>query len=467
MTPDELAFATIPNLGRLLRNGSVSPVELAECALARLEQVGKPLNAVVRLTADLAMEQAKRAEDELAHGVDRGPLHGIPYGAKDLLATAGIPTTWGAPPFADQVFPYDAAVVERLREAGAVLVAKLATVEIAGGFGYEQPNAALTGPGRNAWNREAWAGGSSSGSGAAVAAGCVPFAIGSETWGSIMSPAGYNGVSGLRPTYGRVSRRGAMALSWTMDKIGPIARTAGECAMVLAAIAGPDAAEPTTTASRPFDPPGEQADGFRFAVLKGCLDQAQPEVRANFEASLAVLQEIGTLEEIALPDLPFDAAASVVINVEAASAFEEFTIEGRSAELTAPEDRVGLYHAFAIPAVDYVRALRIRRLGSRQLDTLLTPFDAIVAPTHPSVAPPIDEPFKPFFARHQGPRLGAAGNLCGLPSITVPNGFGERGLPTGIEFMGRAWGEDRVVAAATALQGRTEWHRREALGVRR
>ncbi|MGH2558598.1 MAG: amidase, partial [Thermomicrobiales bacterium] len=220
MTPEEYAFATIPDLGRLLRDGSVSPVELAELALARLEDVGKPLNAVVRLTPELAREQARRAEDELARGVDRGPLHGIPYGAKDLLSAAGIPTTWGAPPFADQVFPYDAAVVERLREAGAVLVAKLATVEIAGGFGYEQPNAALTGPGRNAWNREAWAGGSSSGSGAAVAAGCVPFAIGSETWGSIMSPAGYNGVSGLRPTYGRVSRRGAMALSWSMDKIG-------------------------------------------------------------------------------------------------------------------------------------------------------------------------------------------------------------------------------------------------------
>jgi aspartyl-tRNA(Asn)/glutamyl-tRNA(Gln) amidotransferase subunit A len=338
-------------------------------------------------------------------------------------------------------------------------VAKLATVEIAGGFGYEQPDAALTGPGRNAWNREAWAGGSSSGSGAAVASGCVPFAIGSETWGSIMSPAGYNGLSGLRPTYGRVSRRGAMALSWTMDKIGPLARTAEECATVLAAIAGPDPAEPTTAASSPFEAPPEQGTGFRFAVLKDGTEQAQPEVRANFEASLAVLRELGTLEEVALPDLPFDAAASVVINVEAASAFEEFNLDGLSAGLAAPEDRCGLFHAFAIPAVDYLRALRIRRVGSRQLDEALAPFDAIVAPTHLSVAPPIDQPFKPFFARHQGPRLGAAGNLCGLPSITVPNGSGERGLPTGIEFMGRAWSEERVVAAARAFQGQTEWHR--------
>lgn len=460
MRADEYAFATVPALGRMLRTGAVSPVELAACALERLEEVGKPLNAVVTMTADLALEQARRAEDELAHGVDRGPLHGIPYGVKDLLATAGIRTTWGAPPFADQVFPYDAAVVERLREAGAVLAAKLATVEIAGGFGYEQPDAALTGPGRNAWDREAWAGGSSSGPGAAVAAGCVPFAIGSETWGSIMSPAGYNGLSGLRPTYGRVSRRGAMALSWTMDKIGPLARTAEECALVLAAMAGPDPVEPTTAASSPFAPPADQADGFRFAVLKDGTEQAQPEIQANFEASLAELRAIGSLEEVALPDLPFDAAASVVINVEAASAFEEFNRDGHSAGLAAPEDRCGLFHAFAIPAVDYLRALRIRRLGSRQLEALLAAFDAIVAPTHLSVAPPIDQPFKPFFARHQGPRLGAAGNLCGVPSITVPNGFGERGLPTGIEFMGRAWGEDRVVAAAMALQARTEWHRR-------
>jgi aspartyl-tRNA(Asn)/glutamyl-tRNA(Gln) amidotransferase subunit A len=458
MSGEDLCWKTIPELGRLLRSGATSPTELAELFIERLDRIGRPLNAVVTITRDLAVEQAHQAEDELMHGIDRGPLHGIPYGAKDLLATAGIPTTWGAAPFAEQVFAHDATVIERLRTSGAVLVAKLAMVELAGGFGYQQPNAAFTGPGRNAWNGDFWAGGSSSGSGAAVAAGCVPFAIGSETWGSIMGPASYNGVTGLRPTYGRVSRHGAMALSWTMDKLGPLARTAEDGATVLAAIAGPDPRDPTTMAAPPFEPPMPQRDGFRIAVLKDAA--ADAEVRANFETSLTVLREIGTLERVSLPDLPFDAAASIIIRAEAASAFEEFITSGDCAGLTAPEDRWGLYDGLTLPAVDYLRALRIRRLGSRQLDTLLASFDAIAAPTGESVAPPIDQPFAPFFARHRGPSLGAAGNLCGLPSITVPNGFGKDGLPTGLVFMGRAYGEDRIIAAARAYQTRTDWQTR-------
>ncbi len=458
MSGEELCWKTIPELGRLLRSGATSPTELTELFIERLERIGRPLNAVVTITRELALEQARQAEDELMHGIDRGPLHGIPYGAKDLLATAGIPTTWGAAPFAEQVFPNDATVIERLRTAGAVLVAKLAMVELAGGFGYQQPNAAFTGPGRNAWNADAWAGGSSSGSGAAVAGGCVPLAIGSETWGSIMGPASYNGVTGLRPTYGRVSRYGAMALSWTMDKLGPLAHTAEDCATVLATIAGPDPRDPTSMAAPPFEPPLPQRDGFRIAVLKNAA--ADAEVRANLEASLAVLREIGALEEVSLPALPFDAAASIVIRAEAASAFEEFITSGACADLTAPEDRWGLYDGLTLPAVDYLRALRIRRLGSRQLDALLAPFDAIVAPTESAVAPPIDQPFAPFFAADHGPSLGAAGNLCGLPSITVPNGFGKNGLPTGLEFMGRAYSEERIIAVAAAFQKRTDWQTR-------
>ncbi|HET8524060.1 MAG TPA: amidase [Thermomicrobiales bacterium] len=458
MTGEELAWKTIPELGRLIRSGATSPTELAEFFMDRLERIGRPLNAVVTITRDLAMAQAHQTEDELMHGIDRGPLHGIPYGAKDLLATDGIATSWGAAPFAEQVFPHNAAVIERLRTAGAVLVAKLAMVELAGGFGYQHPNAAFTGPGRNAWNANAWAGGSSSGSGAAVAAGCIPFAIGSETWGSIMGPACYNGITGLRPTYGRVSRYGAMALSWTMDKLGPLARTATDCETVLAAIAGPDPRDPTTSAAPPFEPSLMPPDRFRFAVLEDAA--ASGEVRANFEASLAVLEEIGTLEEAPLPDLPFDEAASIVIRAEAASAFEEFITSGDCAGLTAPEDRWGLYDGLTLPAVDYLRALRIRRLGSRQLDALLAQYDAIVAPTESAVAPHIDKRFPPFFVHDDGASLGAAGNLCGLPSISVPNGFGKDHLPTGLEFMGRAYSEDRIIAPAQAFQARTDWHTR-------
>ena len=219
-------WLTIPELGRLLRDRRVSAVELAEHFLARLERLGPTYNAVVTVLRPQALAEARQRDVELAKGKDRGPLHGIPYGAKDLLAVEGAPTSWGAEPYRGQMLRRDATVVRKLREAGAVLCAKLAMVELAGGMGYNQAFASFTGPGRSPWDRARWSGGSSSGSGSAVSAGLVPFAIGSETWGSIQFPAAFCGVTGLRPTYGRVSRHGAMALSWTMDKLGPIARTA-------------------------------------------------------------------------------------------------------------------------------------------------------------------------------------------------------------------------------------------------
>ncbi|MFW6075899.1 MAG: amidase, partial [Chloroflexota bacterium] len=237
---------SIPELGELLRSGDTTPTELARLSLERLDTTGQELNAVVTVTEERAMREAKLAEDELRTGIDRGPLHGIPYGAKDLLAAIGYPTTWGAEPYRDQRFDYDADVVLKLREAGAVLVAKLAMIELAGGAGYEQPNASFTGPCKTPWNLDAWSGGSSSGSGSTTAARLVPFAIGSETQGSIHSPANNCGVSGLRPTYGRVSRHGAMALSWTMDKVGPLARSANECGIVLNAIAGHAPGDPSS-----------------------------------------------------------------------------------------------------------------------------------------------------------------------------------------------------------------------------
>lgn len=456
MTADSLAFATIDELGVAIRSGAVSPTELAAFYLERLDTIGRSLNAVVTLTPDRAMAAARRAEDELAAGVDRGPLHGIPYGAKDLLATAGYPTSWGAAPFRGQQFPRDAEVIRRLDEAGAVLVAKLSMVELAGGFGYEQPDAAFNGPGICAWGADAWAGGSSSGSGSAVAAGCVPFAIGTETWGSIHCPSSFNGLSGLRPTYGLVSRDGAMALSWTMDKIGPMCHTAADCEVVLGAIGSNDAWQE----SRPSPGP------FRIAVLAGSATDAQLEVAANFAAALDVLAGVATVEEVALPtDIPWDAAASVVVMAEAASAFEEFIVSGESQGLSAPEDRAGLHHALALPAVDYLRALRIRRKAMRVLDEVLTGYDAIAAPTMAYVAIPLQDRFDTWFGQDRGPSLGAAGNLCGLPSISVMNGFGERGLPTGLELMGRANSEATILDIAKAYQSATDWHTRHPVFV--
>jgi len=455
---DALSFASVAELGALLRSGDVSAVALAELALARLNTVGRGLNAVVTLTPDTALAQAARADAELRAGIDRGPLHGIPYGAKDLLAARGYPTSWGAAPFRNQVFDRDAAVVERMAAAGAVLTGKLAMVELAGGFGYEQPDAAFTGPGRNAWDRERWAGGSSSGSGAAVGAGCVPLAIGSETWGSIVVPAAFNGVTGFRPTYGLVSRRGAMALSWTMDKIGPLAHTAVDCQIALAAIAGPDREDVSTLGRPPFQPDTRRS-GFRFARMASVESGTEPHVAAHFDEALQVFREIGSIDEVTLPDLPFDAAATIVLSAEAAAAFEEFVGTEEADGLTAVENRVGLIDALAIPATDYLRALRVRRKAMQAMDALLQGFDALLAPGYLTVASGIGERFGEEQNDVESRTIGGAANLCGLPGLTLPAGPGRDGLPTAVGLTGRVDADAAVLAAGAAFQERTSWHR--------
>lgn len=459
---DELAFESLPSLGRKLRDGDFSSQELTEFYLDRLDRLGPKLNAVVTLTRTLALEQARRADRELAQGIDRGPLHGIPYGAKDLLATAGIPTSWGAPPLKNQTFDEDATVVRRLREAGAVLVAKLAMVEIAGGLGYRQANASLTGPGLNPWNVSAWSGGSSSGSGSAVGGGLVPFAIGSETWGSIMTPAGYCGVAGLRPTYGRVSRHGAMALSWSLDRLGPLARTADDCGLVLAAMAGPDPEDPTVS-ERPYayPPVQEISPPFKLATLAGAADGVQPEVKENFQRSLDLLRKHATVTEVDLPDLPYSAVTSTILDCELAAAFEGLITSGDVWEMTAPEDRVGAHAVQFIPARDYINALRIRRYIQRAMDKLLEPFDALVVPTLSTVANPVDQDFREYHRRFSGKSVGGAENAAGIPAISIPNGFGERGLPTGLKLVGRAFEENRLIGIARWYQESTDWHTRK------
>jgi aspartyl-tRNA(Asn)/glutamyl-tRNA(Gln) amidotransferase subunit A len=459
-------FAPLRTLGELVRSRAVSPVELAETFLGRLESLGTRYNAVVTVTRDRAMAEARRAEAEIAAGRYRGPLHGIPYGAKDLLATGGgIPTTWGAAPFREQRFDADATVVQRLEAAGAVLCAKLAMVELAGGMGYRQPNASFTGPGLNPWNTGRWSGGSSSGSGSAVAAGLVPFAIGSETWGSILSPAGYCGVSGLRPTYGRVSRHGAMALCWTLDKLGPLAPTADDCGLVLAAIAGPDPEDPTTAAEWwAYDAAGGPRR-FRFGVLRGAADGCEDAVRESFERSLEVLRGIGTVEEAELPDLPWEAITRIILQVESASAFEDLIESGGIAGLTAPEDHHSAYARDAILAKDYVKALRLRRSMAREADRVCARFDAVVAPGRTNVSPPVDQEFRSPLRGGPPDVMGAVGNGAGLPAVCVPNGFSADGLPTSLQFMGRAYEENAILAAARAYQSLTDWHTRHPAGL--
>src|SRR5262250_1221569 len=246
MLKESLLYASIAELAKQIESKQLSPVELTESYLERSEKLGPRLNAYARLTPDLALEQARAAEKDIHRGHYRGPLHGIPYAAKDLLAVKGIPTTWGAKPYVDQVFDYNATVIDHLNHSGAILLGKAAMIELAGGMDYMYASASLQGEAKNPWDTTCWTCGSSSGSGAIVAAGLAAFAIGTETWGSIVCPSSFCGVSGLRPTYGRVSRHGAMALSYSMDKIGPMARSAEDCGAVLAVIAGHDTADPAS-----------------------------------------------------------------------------------------------------------------------------------------------------------------------------------------------------------------------------
>jgi len=460
MADRDLLFAPAAALGRLVRLREVSAVELARLALDSLDSHGRALNAVAELTPELALAQAAQADREIASGYSRGPLHGVPYGAKDLLATRGIPTRWGSPAHREQVFDYDASVVVRLREAGAVLVAKLAMVELAGGGGYAYPAASLHGPGRNPWDIQRWAGGSSSGSGSAVGGGLVPFAIGSETWGSITVPAAFCNVSGLRPTYGRVPRHGAMALSWTMDKLGPMARTAEDCGLILAAIAGHDRRDRSSLPGRfAFRPNSAEGRQLRLGILPKQYEGVHPapDTQVRFEAALEVLRGLGhRAEQAMLPDYPYDVAASTIIAAEGASAFESLILGPRLAELADETQRQGLRDGLALPAVDYLRAMRVRTLAGPAAVTVFERVDVLVAPTLLRGAPLVDADLRESFGGMGG--NGGPGNLLGWPSISVPMGLGSDGLPLGLELIGPPEGEAALLALAAAYQQETSWH---------
>lgn len=461
---DETLFASVRTLAERLRTRRITSVALTEAYLDRLERIGPRLNAVVTVLRESALREARAADLAIRGGTSRGLLHGIPYGAKDLLAARGAPTTWGAAPFRRQTFDHDATVIRKLRDAGAILVAKLAMVEIAGGFGYDNADASFSGPARNPWNTDYWAGGSSSGSGAAVAAGLVPFAIGSETSGSIITPAAYCGVSGLRPTYGRVSRHGAMALSWTLDKIGPLCRTADDCGLVLAAIAGRDPHDASTVARSFTHPEAARPAGrrYRLGVIRGCTRGIQPAVRDNFTAALKVLGEFCDItEDVAYPELPFGPVVSLVIQAEGASTFRELIESGRIRELRTRSMAAASSAAMALPAVDYLQAQRERARMKRALEQLYARYDALVCPARSTVAYPIDRNFSAAYAGFRGgPPIIPGGNLAGQPALSVPNGFGPNRLPTGLQFTGKAWSEPRLLALAHAYQRATEWHRR-------
>jgi aspartyl-tRNA(Asn)/glutamyl-tRNA(Gln) amidotransferase subunit A len=471
--PHDLFFATIPELNRLLVTRRISAVELARAFARRLETLGPRYNALALLLRPEAIRAAKAVNDELKRERTRGPLQGIPYGVKDLLSYAGQPTTWGAKPYAAQVFDYNAAVIDKLKGVGAVLVGKLSTVELAGGGGYRYATASLQGPGLNPWDTSRWSGGSSSGPAAAVAAGLVPFAIGSETSGSIVTPASYCGVTALRPTYGLVSRFGAMPLSWTLDKLGPFARSAEDCGLILEVIAGKDNRD-SGSARKSFyytpqyaRPMAELRAGYAPIDFS---DWADPATRPAFEAALAALKETGLqLVETKLPDFPYGPVISAVIGAEEASVFETLIRSGQVDQLADPEQIAGLKANLDIPAIAYLKAMRIRRLIQNEFRQLFANVDVLITPGRLSVATPVVQSLD-LDTRPAPPpenpgmtRLIPAGNLAGLPALVLPCGFANS-LPVALQVVGPAFSENELIAVGRAFQERTDWHRRQPPG---
>jgi Asp-tRNA(Asn)/Glu-tRNA(Gln) amidotransferase A subunit family amidase len=432
---EDLAFRSIPELAALLRTRQVTSEELTRMYLGRLRRHDAALEAFITLTEDLALVQARRADAEIAAGHYRGPLHGIPWGAKDLLAEDQYPTTWGAMPYEDQVIPYDATVVRRLEEAGAVLIAKLTLGALAWGdvwFG---------GRTRNPWNTEQGSSGSSAGSASATVAGLVGFSIGSETLGSIVSPATRCGATGLRPTFGRVSRHGAMALSWSMDKLGPICRSVEDCALVFEAIHGADGKDPTAR-SLPFAWDSTLGVGeLRVGYYRSAFES---ERATDFDrAGLAVMRDLGVpLVPIEMPDeFPVD-AIRFILNVEAAAAFDELTRSNRDDLLVRQIERAWpnvFRQSRLIPAVEYLQANRMRTMLMGAVEAAMDGIDVFITPSY-------------------GGDVLLTTNLTGHPAVTVPNGFREDGTPVSISFVGRLFGEAELLAAAKAFQDATGFH---------
>lgn len=430
---EDLAFWPVRDLAELIRTRKITSTQLTTMYLERLKKYGPKLQCVITLTEERALERARLADEEIAKGKYRGLLHGIPYGAKDLLAVKGYKTTWGTTPYKDQVIDEDATVIKKLDEVGAVLVAKLTMGALAWGDVW------YGGMTRNPWNLEQGSSGSSAGSASATAAGLVAFAIGTETWGSIVSPSTRCGATGLRPTYGRVSRTGAMALSWSMDKIGTICRTVEDCAIVFNAIRGADGVDQTLI-DAPFNyDPKVDLKKLRIGYLKKLFD-ADYDNKVNDAATLAKLRELGAeLVPVDLPDYPVDAIA-FILSAEAAAAFDDLTRSGRDS-LMERQTRDAWPNVFRasrfIPAVEYIQANRLRRLIIQDMQKL-----------------DVDVYLSPSFG---GSNL-LLTNLTGHPCVVLPNGFDAKGSPTSITFMGRLFGEATLLAVAKGYQDATDFH---------
>lgn len=455
---EDLAYLPVLHLAHLLKTRKVKAVELTEMYLARLTKYGPALNCVVTLTPDLAMAQAGQADREIAAGRYRGPLHGIPWGCKDIISVPGYPTTWGVPGWKNRMIEVEATVPRLLREAGAVLIAKLATGEMAGGeywFG---------GRINNPWDLSEGASGSSGGPASATASGLVAFAVGTDTGGSILFPATRCGATGLRPTFGRVSRHGAMALSWTRDRLGPICRTAEDCAIVFSVIAKPDEYDPTVI-DLPFNWDAEaDVRTLRVGYLEptGAEEGRSEEWRANDHRTLDQLRSLGVkLEPFSMPKLPMN-LASAAGAAESGASFEDLLYEANDVELTNPNRRNGLRSGRLVPAVEYLQASRIRSMVMRTFAATAAKFDVYVASSNNPILNPPGAGGGGGVVPNNGPNRTRdehdVSNTCGIPAVAVPNGFTSNGKPTGVTFHGRLYNEAGVLALAKAYQDATTWH---------
>jgi aspartyl-tRNA(Asn)/glutamyl-tRNA(Gln) amidotransferase subunit A len=465
---DDVFFATIPELNARLQAKDFKAEELARAFSERLQQLGPRYNALALPLHHQALRAAKLVDKDLKIDRFRGPLQGIPYGAKDLLSFAGQPTTWGAKPYVAQVFDFNATVIDKLSSVGALLTGKLSMIELAGGGGYRYPSASLTGPGLNPWDRSRWSGGSSSGSGAAVAAGLVPFALGSETSGSILTPAAFCGVTALRPTYGLVSRYGAMALSWTLDKIGPLAHSAEDCGLILHVIAGKDSKDPGSAGKSFYYTPqyvrplSELKIGFAPADFS---EWAEPDTRPAFAAAMDALRAGGAkFVETKLPDFPYGPTLSTILNGEMGSVFEPLIASGKVDELADKAQIAGLRASLELQAKDYLKAMRVRRLIQQEISKLFTQVDVLVAPARNGIAPKVDQPLDrpPSGPPPADPGFRSIiplGNLAGLPALSLPCGFAGN-MPVALQLVGIPFSENTLLAFGRDFQSRTNWHKR-------
>ena len=432
----DLAFYSIPQLASLIKSQKISSIELTEFFIARLKKYNPILECTITVTEEMALEQAKLLDAELAAGNYRGILHGIPYGVKDLMAVKGYKTTWGAEPYRNQQIEMTATVVEKLQTAGGILVAKLVSGSLARGDVW------FDGKTKNPWDTTQGATGSSAGSGSATSAGLVPFSLGTETLGSITSPSNRNGITGLRPTYGRVSRHGVMSLSWSMDKVGPMARSAEDCAIVYSIITGKDPKDGMTTDYPDGFEPKKDYKSLRIGYLKKDIEKDTSLSKGNLEKALKTFQEMGiTLTEVELPkDVPYN-SFDIILRAEAGAFFDDMVRAeevDKMVEQTQRSRANSLRQSRFIPAVEYIQANRHRQVLIEKMQVIMKDFDILISPTF-------------------GNRQLIITNLTGHPVIAIPTGLDKEKHPTSITLVGNLYDEASILLLAKAFQDQTEF----------